>query len=69
MRLVLRKQIPAGAGLGGGSADAAAALLAVRRLLDADVDDAAVAELAAEIGADVSFCLRGARRGCTGAAR
>jgi 4-diphosphocytidyl-2-C-methyl-D-erythritol kinase len=59
VRLVLRKQIPAGAGLGGGSADAAAALLAVRRLLDADVDDDAVAELAAEIGADVSFCLRG----------
>jgi 4-diphosphocytidyl-2-C-methyl-D-erythritol kinase len=59
VRVVLRKQIPAGAGLGGGSADAAAALLAVRRLLDVDVDDAGVAELAAEIGSDVSFCLRG----------
>jgi 4-diphosphocytidyl-2-C-methyl-D-erythritol kinase len=59
VRLVLRKQIPVGAGLGGGSADAAAALLAVRRLLDVDVDDATVLELAAEVGSDVSFCVRG----------
>jgi len=59
VRLVLRKRIPAGAGLGGGSADAAAALLAVRRLLDVDVDDATVLALAAEVGADVSFCVRG----------
>jgi 4-diphosphocytidyl-2-C-methyl-D-erythritol kinase len=59
VRLVVRKQIPAGTGLGGGSADAAAALLAVRRLFDVDVDDDGVGELAAEIGSDVSFCLRG----------
>jgi 4-diphosphocytidyl-2-C-methyl-D-erythritol kinase len=59
VRIVLRKQIPAGAGLGGGSADAAAALLAVRRLLDVDVDDATVFALAAEVGSDVSFCVRG----------
>ena len=57
--LVLRKHIPAGAGLGGGSADAAAALLAVRRLLDVDIDDAGVLALAAEVGSDVSFCVRG----------
>jgi 4-diphosphocytidyl-2-C-methyl-D-erythritol kinase len=59
VRLVLRKQIPAGAGLGGGSADAAAALLAVRRLLDIDLDDDALLEVAAGIGSDVAFCLRG----------
>jgi len=59
VRLVLRKRIPAGAGLGGGSADAAAALLAVRELLDVDVDDAGLLELAAEIGSDVPFCMRG----------
>ncbi len=59
VRLVVRKQIPAGAGLGGGSADAAAALLAVRKLLDVDVDDAGIAELAAEIGSDVPFCVGG----------
>jgi 4-diphosphocytidyl-2-C-methyl-D-erythritol kinase len=59
VRLVLRKHIPAGGGLGGGSADAAAALLAVRELLDVDIDDAGVLELAAEVGSDVPFCLHG----------
>lgn len=59
VRLVLRKRIPAGAGLGGGSADAAAALLAVRRLLEMDIDDEGVREVAAEVGSDVPFCLRG----------
>ena len=59
VRIVLRKRIPAGAGLGGGSADAAAALLAVRRLLEVDVDDAGLLEIAAEVGSDVTFCLRG----------
>ncbi len=59
VRLVLRKHIPAGGGLGGGSADAAAALLAVRELLDVDIDDAGVSAIAAEVGSDVPFCLQG----------
>jgi 4-diphosphocytidyl-2-C-methyl-D-erythritol kinase len=59
VRLVLRKHIPTGAGLGGGSADAAAALLAVRRMLDVDIDDAGLLEVAAETGSDVPFCVRG----------
>lgn len=59
VRLVLRKHIPAGGGLGGGSADAAAALLAVRELLEVDIDDAGVMALAAEVGSDVPFCVRG----------
>jgi 4-diphosphocytidyl-2-C-methyl-D-erythritol kinase len=59
VRLVLRKHIPTGAGLGGGSADAAAALLAVHRLLDVDIDEAGVLEVAAETGSDVPFCVRG----------
>jgi len=59
VRIVLRKHIPAGGGLGGGSADAAAALLAVRRLLDVDVDDAGVLALAAQVGSDVPFCVQG----------
>jgi 4-diphosphocytidyl-2-C-methyl-D-erythritol kinase len=48
----LVKRIPAGAGLGGGSSDAAAVLRW------AGVDDL---ELAASIGADVAFCVRGGR--------
>jgi len=57
--LTLRKGIPAGAGLGGGSADAAAALLATREALALDLDDAALLALAKELGADVPFCLAG----------
>jgi len=59
VRMWLRKGIPAGAGLGGGSADAAAALAAVRRMLDVDVDDAGLHQLAAGVGSDVPFCLLG----------
>ncbi len=59
VRLALRKQIPAGAGLGGGSADAAAVLLAVNRLLGLDVAVDELAALGAEIGSDVPFCVRG----------
>ena len=53
----LHKAIPAGAGLGGGSADAAAVLRW------AGVDDPA---LAARLGADVPFCLHGGRARVTG---
>jgi 4-diphosphocytidyl-2-C-methyl-D-erythritol kinase len=59
VRLVLRKHIPAGAGLGGGSADAAATLVAVRTLLDLDVTDDDLLAIATGLGSDVPFCLRG----------
>jgi 4-diphosphocytidyl-2-C-methyl-D-erythritol kinase len=59
VRMWLRKSIPVRAGLGGGSADAAAALAAVRRLLDVDVAPDRLAALAAELGSDVPFCLTG----------
>jgi 4-diphosphocytidyl-2-C-methyl-D-erythritol kinase len=59
VQLTLRKRIPVGGGLGGGSADAAATLLAVRHLLELDLSDDILFELAAELGSDVPFCLRG----------
>jgi 4-diphosphocytidyl-2-C-methyl-D-erythritol kinase len=59
VRMTLRKKIPAGAGLGGGSADAAAAMEAVRRMLDLELSDAEMLEIGAEIGSDVPFCLTG----------
>lgn len=59
VRMVLRKRIPAGAGLGGGSADAAATLVAVRKLLDLDLTDADLLAIATGLGSDVPFCLQG----------
>ena len=53
MRLRIDKHIPVAAGLGGGSADAAAALRIVNRMSGLPLDTAALRELAAELGADV----------------
>jgi 4-diphosphocytidyl-2-C-methyl-D-erythritol kinase len=58
-RFQLRKRIPAAAGLGGASSDAAAALLAGRELWQLDVSDARLHDLAARLGSDVPFFLRG----------
>jgi 4-diphosphocytidyl-2-C-methyl-D-erythritol kinase len=55
----LRKRIPAAAGLGGGSADAAAALLGLTRLWELDVDTPTLSRLVAGIGSDVPFFLVG----------
>jgi len=55
----LTKRIPAEAGLGGGSADAAVALQALNRLWSIEADEATLAQIAAGIGADVPFFLRG----------
>jgi 4-diphosphocytidyl-2-C-methyl-D-erythritol kinase len=59
VHLSLRKRIPVGGGLGGGSADAAATLVAVRQRLELELDDRARFELAADLGSDVPFCLHG----------
>ncbi|MFN7834893.1 MAG: 4-(cytidine 5'-diphospho)-2-C-methyl-D-erythritol kinase [Burkholderiaceae bacterium] len=54
----LRKHIPTGAGLGGGSADAAYALLGLRALWQVPLADGELARLALELGADVPFFLQ-----------
>lgn len=53
----LHKSIPIAAGLGGGSADAAAAMLALCRLWHADVPLQVLAELGLRLGADLPVCL------------
>ncbi len=57
LRLV--KRIPIGGGLGGGSADAAAALVLLDRLWALDLGQVALHQVAAELGSDVPFFLRG----------
>jgi 4-diphosphocytidyl-2-C-methyl-D-erythritol kinase len=65
-RLHLKKLIPIGAGLGGGSSDAAGALLLLRRLWDLDLDGGALARIGGELGADVPFFLTGGTARGTG---
>ena len=53
----IKKRIPMGAGLGGGSADAAAVLRALNRNYGEPLSIGALAELGSEVGSDVPFCV------------
>lgn len=53
----ITKRIPSGAGMGGGSADAAAVLRALNRHYDNPFSIFALAELGAQVGSDVPFCV------------
>ena len=55
----ITKRIPSGAGMGGGSADAAAVLRALNRHYGEPLSILALAELGARIGSDVPFCTLG----------
>jgi len=59
VRLHLNKRIPVAGGLAGGSADAAGALIACARLWEVEIGDAELHRLAAGLGSDVPFCLKG----------
>lgn len=58
--LHLTKRLPVAAGIGGGSADAAAALIALARLWKLSLPAAEMQALALSLGADVPVCLAGA---------
>jgi 4-diphosphocytidyl-2-C-methyl-D-erythritol kinase len=64
--LELDKRIPIGAGLAGGSSDAAATLIGLRHFWQLPCDDAELHQLAAGLGSDVPFCLEGGTRLCFG---
>lgn len=59
IRLDIRKGVPVAGGMGGGSADAAAALVAVNELLDGRLGTLELQEIGAELGADVPFAVLG----------
>ncbi len=62
----LRKRVPVGGGLGGGSSDGAVTLLALRELWRLDITRQHLADLAAELGSDVPFFLWGGAAQCEG---
>lgn len=66
VRIILDKQVPFGAGLGGGSADATMTLLALNDLFALRLTEAELIELAAELGSDTAFFVRNTPQLCTG---
>ncbi len=64
--LHLRKVVPSGAGLGGGSSDAAFTLRALNEVFALGLSDARLETLAAELGSDVPFFIRNTPQLCTG---
>ena len=59
VHIAVEKQIPAQAGMGGGSSDAATCLLALNRLWNLKLDLPTLEKLGLQLGADVPFFLRG----------
>jgi 4-diphosphocytidyl-2-C-methyl-D-erythritol kinase len=66
VNIMIKKNIPLSAGLGGGSADAAATLVGLNKLFDLNLHREKLMELGAKIGSDVPFCLVGGTARCTG---
>ncbi len=58
-KITVKKRIPMSAGLGGGSADAAAVLLTLDRLFKTELDEQKLCEIAVKLGADVPFFIKG----------
>lgn len=63
--ITLDKRIPFGAGLGGGSSDAAAVIVAMNQLFKLGLTDDQMCSLAAELGSDTSFFVLGTPQLCT----
>ena len=62
----LDKRVPFGAGLGGGSSDATAVILAINELFELGLSEAELIETAAMIGSDTAFFVRNTPQLCTG---
>lgn len=62
----LEKRIPAEAGMGGGSADAAAVLKGMKALYAPDIEERELMKLGAKLGADIPYCIAGGTALCEG---
>ena len=66
VRITLDKRVPFGAGLGGGSSDATAVIVAINDIYNLGLDRETLAELAAELGSDTPFFVYDEPQYCTG---
>lgn len=66
IRILLDKRVPFGAGLGGGSSDATAVVLAIDRLFELRLPEAELIDCAAALGSDTAFFVRNTPQLCTG---
>lgn len=66
LHIHIQKNIPSEAGLGGGSADAAAVLTGLNYMFRTKLSVNQLCEISATIGADVPFCIIGGTKFCTG---
>ena len=64
--IYLKKNIPIGAGLAGGSSDAAATLIGLNELWDLNLNSKILHQLASKLGSDVPFCIKGGSQFCFG---
>lgn len=62
LKLHIEKNIPFAAGLAGGSTDAAAVLVGMNRIFDANLTETELCRIGTKIGADVPFCIVGGTR-------
>ena len=65
VRITLDKRVPFGAGLGGGSSDATAVIVAINEMFRLGLERSALAELAAELGSDTPFFVYDEPQYCT----
>ncbi len=66
LEIYLKKEIPHGAGLGGGSSDAAAVIVALNHLFNTQLPREELVRLAAELGSDIPFFIYQSAARCTG---
>ena len=64
--IVLEKNIPIGAGLAGGSTDAAATLVGLNKLWNLNLEIKELENISEDIGSDIPFCISGGRQICFG---